>query len=318
MNVLITGSIGFIGFHLSKKLLENDFFVVGVDNQNNYYDVDLKLQRLSILNKYKLYKHHNIDISNKKDLNKLFDTNHFDIIVNLAAQAGVRFSIDHPEEYINSNINGFFNVLENVKKTKSKLIYASSSSVYGDAKNFPSSENDNTDNPVSLYAASKKCNEVIAKSYSNLYGLQIVGLRFFTVYGPWGRPDMALFKFTKAILNNEPINVHNYGKHSRDFTYIDDITEAIYLLMRYKKFNSLDGIYNIGSGNPIQLLKFIEEIENKLQKKAIIRFQDKQPGDVLKTFSNTKRLFNTLDFKPNVSLEKGISEFIDWYVDFYE
>ena len=268
-NYLITGSAGFIGFHLSKKLLSEGFNVLGVDNLNNYYDQRIKQDRNKILKKYKNYKFNKIDIKDYKKLDRIFRKNSIHGVVNLAAQAGVRYSLKNPRSYIENNINGFFNILELSKKYRiKKFIYASTSSIYGLQKKFPLKENFNTDNPIQLYAATKKSNELMATSYSHLYKMDTVGLRFFTVYGPWGRPDMALFKFTKNIIKGKPIEVFNKGNHERDFTYVDDIVNGIFNIIINKKSKSGAKIFNIGNGKKIKLLKYIQLIEKNLNRKS--------------------------------------------------
>jgi len=258
MNILITGSSGFIGFHLTKLLLEKNYNVLGIDNHNSYYDKKLKIDRNKILLKYKNFKFFKVNIKKKNIIKKIFKKNKISCVVNLAAQAGVRYSLENPQSYIDNNILGFFNILESVKENKiKKFIYASTSSIYGLQKKFPIKENFNTNDPIQLYAATKKSNEVIANSYGHLYGINNIGLRFFTVYGPWGRPDMALFKFTKNIIDGKKINLFNRGKHIRDFTYVDDIVEAILKIIRSKKKKKISEIYNIGSKNKVTLLKYV-------------------------------------------------------------
>ena len=338
MTILITGAAGFIGFHITKRLLIEGFEVVGVDNLNAYYDVRLKKARLNKLKnlskkqsvKFFFFKE---DLENKNFLTELFRKFKFDKVVNLAAQAGVRYSIENPSSYINSNIVGFANLLEVCRRNCIEhLIYASSSSVYGGNKNLPFSEEHNVDHPVSLYAASKKANELMAHSYSHLYGIPTTGLRFFTVYGPWGRPDMALFLFTKSILKGEPIKIFNKGDMMRDFTYIDDITESLFRVINKDaisdpNFDYLQPspsaswapykIFNIGNSNPINLMDFISTIEEILGIKAKKEFLDMQPGDVASTSADTALLENWVGFKPRTSVKDGIKKFIDWYKDFY-
>ena len=315
---LITGSAGFIGFHLAKKLLQDGFIVVGVDNINNYYDQKLKKERNKILGKYKNYKFNKIDIKNHEKLEKIFRKNKLDGIINLAAQAGVRYSLDNPKSYIDNNILGFFNVINLAVKFKvKKIIYASTSSIYGIQNKFPIKENFDTNNPIQLYAATKKANEVIAASYSNLYNLKTIGLRFFTVYGPWGRPDMALFKFTKNILKGKQIEVFNKGKHTRDFTYVDDIVDGIIKIIKKRKKISNASIYNIGSGKKVTLMEYIKLIEKYLNKKAKKRNLPLQKGDVIKTHSSTKLLRNDFGYVSKTSVEKGVKKFIDWYLSYY-
>jgi len=339
MNVLVTGIAGFIGFHLSKKLLKNGHSVIGIDNINDYYDINLKVARLKKLGleledrnwnsadtNLKFYK---IDISDKKSVSQIFSQNKIDAVCNLAAQAGVRYSIENPDAYIQSNIIGFQNIIECCRNYGVKnLSYASSSSVYGGNENLPFSENDVVDSPISLYAATKKSNELVAYTYSHLYGISTTGLRFFTVYGPWGRPDMALFLFVRAILDNKPINVFNNGEMLRDFTYIDDIVEGVIRVIENpakspNKKSSLNPtkapykIYNIGNNNPVKLMDFIKAIENSLNKKFEINFMPLQPGDVPKTYANVDLLVKELDYKPNTPIQKGIDNFIKWYLQYY-
>lgn len=333
MKFLITGSVGFIGSALSKKLLEKGNYVSGVDNHNNYYDPDLKNSRLKFLLSFSNYSHNKFDISSLNNLEKIFKSFKPDIVINLAAQAGVRYSIENPLLYISSNITGFANILECCKKYNVKhLIYASTSSVYGANSNLPFSEKDECDRPLSVYAASKKSNELMAHSYSYIHNLPTTGLRFFTVYGPWGRPDMALFKFTRSILNNEKIDVYNNGNHSRDFTYIDDIVNGICLAIDniptsnqicnsnkhdYSRSCAPWQIFNIGNNKPVKLLKYIEVIEKVLKKKAIINFLPLQMGDVPDTSANIDSL-KKLGYKPSTSVEEGIAKFIDWYLSYYD
>ena len=340
MNVLVTGIAGFIGFHLSKKLLKNGHSVIGIDNINDYYDINLKVARLNKLGleldnrnwnstntNLKIYK---IDISDKKSVSQIFSENKIDAVCNLAAQAGVRYSIENPDAYIQSNIIGFQNIIECCRNYGVKnLSYASSSSVYGGNENLPFSENDVVDSPISLYAATKKSNELVAYTYSHLYGISTTGLRFFTVYGPWGRPDMALFLFVKALLEDKSINVFNQGEMLRDFTYVDDIVEGVIRVIENpakspSKKSSLNPtkapykIYNIGNNNPVKLMDFIKAIENSLNKKFEINFMPLQPGDVPKTYANVDLLVKELNYKPNTPIQKGIDNFIKWYLQYYK
>ncbi|SKA91020.1 UDP-glucuronate 4-epimerase [Paucidesulfovibrio gracilis DSM 16080] len=333
MKVLVTGAAGFIGFHLSRKLLAAGHTVVGLDILNDYYDVNLKKDRLSILQESEAFRHALVDLSDAPAMQQLFADEGFDIVVNLAAQAGVRYSIENPRSYIDSNIVGFFNILEGCRHTKVKhLCYASSSSVYGMNTKMPLSTHDGVDHPMSLYAASKKSNEMMAHSYSNLFDLPTTGLRFFTVYGPWGRPDMALFLFTKAILAGEPINVFNYGDMERDFTFVDDIVEGVFRVM----FNIPEGnpdwdgnnpdpasspkpyrVYNIGNNNKVRLTRYIEALEEQLGMKAERNLLPMQPGDVPATWADVDDLVNDVDFQPNTSIDEGIRKFVAWYREYY-
>ena len=332
--VLVTGAAGFIGFHLSKKLLEAGREVAGLDNLNDYYDVTLKQNRLKILKGYPAFRFFQIDLKNKKELDEVFQKNTFEVVIHLAAQAGVRYSLTHPYAYLESNLTGFLNVLEACRHfPPSHLIYASSSSVYGANKKMPFSVHDNVDHPLALYAASKKANELMAHAYSNLYQLPTTGLRFFTVYGPYGRPDMALFLFTKAILSGQPIDVYNFGKMKRDFTYIDDIVEGISKLMPLaptgnKNWSALQPdpassfapyrIFNIGNNKPVELLTFIEVLEEKLGKKAMKNYLPLQDGDVEETYADVADLESEIDFRPATSIEVGIENFVNWYRNYYE
>ena len=317
-NILVTGCAGFIGFHLTKRLSENNYNIIGIDNLNDYYDVVIKESRLDILlnnNQFSFYK---VDLCNTSELSKIFKNNKIDFIIHLAAQAGVRYSLENPSAYIDSNIIGFMNILGECKKYNLNIIYASSSSVYGDSKQFPLSEEEICKKPLSLYGASKLFNELAAYSYSHLYNISSIGLRFFTVYGPWGRPDMALFKFTKNIMENKKIDVYNKGNHSRSFTYIDDIVDAIEsLLENYISKNNFYDVLNIGGEKSIQLMNFIKIIENKLGLKAKINFMPKQLGDIEKTESDCSKITSLVNYKPKVSIEDGISNFIDWYKEYY-
>lgn len=331
-NVLVTGVAGFIGFHLSKKLSKEGFNVVGVDNVNDYYDVDLKESRLNLLNELDNFSFYKKDL-NDPDLKEIFDQHAIDVVINLAAQAGVRHSIEHPEDYVHSNIAGFVNLIETSKKSKVKhFLYASSSSVYGANKDLPFNPSDSTDHPISLYAASKRSNELMAHSYSALFNLPVTGLRFFSVYGPYGRPDMALFKFTKAILEGGSMDVYNYGKMQRSFTYVDDICESIYRLIDKapQKTESWDGIerqpdksfapfriFNVGNDQVVDLNYYIELIEKRLDKKANINYLPMQPGDVAASKPYLDDLVEEIDYRPTTSIEEGIHNFIDWYLDYY-
>jgi UDP-glucuronate 4-epimerase len=331
---LVTGAAGFIGYHLSKFLLEKDFEVIGIDNLNDYYDPELKRARLKILVEKKSFEFLRIDLVEENSINDLFKKNNFKYVVNLAAQAGVRYSLEAPRKYIQSNIDGFLNILEACRHYGTEhLIFASSSSVYGANVKLPFSENDNVDHPLSLYGATKKSNELMAHSYASLYGIPCTGLRFFTVYGPWGRPDMALFLFTKAIFEGKPIQVFNYGDMSRDFTYIDDIVEGIYhtMINPPAKDSSLIGkelpvsksyapyrILNIGNNKPEDLLEFIKLLEKAIGKKAEIKLMPMQPGDVKATFADLTEINKLFGFKPKTSIKEGIPEFVKWYREYYK
>ncbi len=332
--ILITGAAGFIGFHLSRRLSQEGYQVTGLDNINDYYDVNLKKARLSILKNIPEFSFEKIDLLEKSKIDQLFQRSQFDYVVNLAAQAGVRYSLQNPYAYIESNINGFLNILEACRQYPVKhLIFASSSSVYGANTKMPFSVHDNVDHPISLYATSKKANELMAHTYASLYKIPSTGLRFFTVYGPWGRPDMALFLFTKAIFEGKAIDVYNHGRMKRDFTYVDDIVEGIARLVTKSPTadpewsgNHPDPstsfapyrIYNIGNNQPVELMKFIETIERYTGKKAIKNFMDIQKGDVPGTYADVDDLMNDVGFRPNTSIDKGIKAFIDWYKEFYK
>jgi UDP-glucuronate 4-epimerase len=321
MNILITGCAGFIGYSLSFKLLKLDTNnIFGVDNLNNYYDVELKKYRVNILKKYKNFNFKKLDISNFNSLDKFVRINKIDIIINLAAQAGVRYSIQKPKAYLDSNIIGFFNILETSRINKIKhLLYASTSSVYGSSNDFPLSENSKTDTPLSFYAATKKSNELMAHAYSNIHKLPCTGLRFFTVYGPFGRPDMALFKFTDSIINKKNIEVFNNGNHTRDFTYIDDVTEFVSkAIMNIPNKEIPFEIFNVGNSKPEKLNKFIREIEKNLKIKSKRKNKDIQPGDVLKTHADISKISKKLKYKPQVSIEVGIKFFINWFREYYK
>ncbi|HEY9634133.1 MAG TPA: NAD-dependent epimerase [Coleofasciculaceae cyanobacterium] len=334
MKVLVTGAAGFIGFHLTQRLLERGDEVVGIDNLSDYYDVTLKKNRLVQLQSRSGFSFHQLDLIDRENIAKLFAEGRFNVVVNMAAQAGVRYSLKNPQAYIDSNLVGFVNVLEGCRHTSVKhLIFASSSSVYGANTKTPFSVHDNVDHPVSLYAATKKANELMAHSYSHLYGLPTSGLRFFTVYGPWGRPDMALFLFTKAILAGQPIDVFNYGKMQRDFTYIDDIIEGVVRVMDKipEPNSSWSGeapdpgssnapyrIYNIGNNNPIQLMQFIEVLEDCLGVTAQKNLLPLQPGDVPVTYADIDDLVRDVGFKPSTPIDVGIKEFLKWYRNYYK
>ena len=334
MRVLVTGSAGFIGSALSIKLLARGDEVVGIDNHNEYYDPALKLARLARHSKHEKYTHIRMDIEDTQGVAKVFDDFEFDGVINLAAQAGVRYSIENPLAYINSNVVGFANILEGCRHNEiNHLVYASSSSVYGSNIKMPFSIHDNVDHPLSLYAASKKANELMAHTYSHLYNLPTTGLRFFTVYGPWGRPDMALFTFTKGILNGEKLSVFNYGKHRRDFTYIDDIVDGVIRVLDKPAEPNPDWsgespdsgtshapwrLYNIGNNNPVDLMDYIAAIEKALGMKAEKEFLPLQPGDVPDTYADVEDLVKDFDYKPSMDVQNGIDKFIHWYKDYYE
>ncbi|GAB6420543.1 NAD-dependent epimerase [Bacillus luti] len=315
---LITGAAGFIGMHLSKQLLEMGCKVIGYDNLNDYYEVSLKERRLNILNQYEKFIFHKADLTDKEYLEKLFVENEINIVINLAAQAGVRYSIENPDAYIQSNIVGFLNILEMCRHHKVEhLLYASSSSVYGANKKIPFSTEDQVDNPVSLYAATKKSNELMAHTYSHLYNVPTTGLRFFTVYGPYGRPDMAYFSFTKAITEGKSIKVFNEGDMYRDFTYIDDIVDGIIKLLENSPvLNNKElpyKVYNIGNNKPVKLLDFIQAIESAVGKEAVKEYYPMQPGDVYQTYADVSDLINDVGFKPDTPIQEGINKFVDWF-----
>jgi UDP-glucuronate 4-epimerase len=346
-HVLVTGTAGFIGFHLSRKLLAAGYRVTGLDEINDYYDVNVKYNRLKMLGldaaniSYGKRQEGNsglgfyqIHLQDKDAINKLFQEEKFDYVVNLAAQAGVRYSLESPQTYIDSNITGFLNILEACRHNPVEhLVYASSSSVYGLNQNMPFSVQDNVDHPVSLYAASKKSNELMAHTYSHLFNIPTTGLRFFTVYGPWGRPDMALFLFTKSILAHEPIDVFNNGEMLRDFTYVEDIVESIKRLIPIAPSGRADfdrsnpdpsissapyTIFNIGNNSPVKLLDFIKAIEEETGIEAVKNLLPLQPGDVPATYANVNSLFETINFKPKTTIQEGIHEFVKWYRDYYK
>lgn len=321
--VLITGAAGFIGFHLSKRLLDMGATIIGFDNVNDYYDVSLKESRLQILNEYPKFTFVKGDLADEQAVNTLFMTYHPDIVVNLAAQAGVRYSIDHPRSYINSNVIGFFNILESCRHYPVEhLLFASSSSVYGNQEKTPFSTTDKVDHPISLYAATKKSNELMAYTYSHLYGIPATGLRFFTVYGPYGRPDMAYFKFTNLIAEGKPIKIYNNGDMYRDFTYVDDIVTGIeHMLCNPPKENEQGDrykVYNIGNNKPEKLMYFIETLEKAIGKKAEKEFLPMQPGDVYQTYADVSELERDFDFKPHTSIEEGLGRFAKWYTAYYK
>jgi UDP-glucuronate 4-epimerase len=334
MKVLVTGAAGFIGFHLSRRLLERGDIVVGLDNVNDYYDVSLKEARLALLDPHENFSLNRLELEDEASVSRLFEREGFDRVVHLAAQAGVRYSIENPRAYIDSNIIGTLNILEGCRHNPVEhLVYASSSSVYGMNTQMPFSVHDNVDHPLSLYAASKKSNELMAHTYSNLFDIPTTGLRFFTVYGPWGRPDMALFHFTRSIIKGEPIDVFNYGNHRRDFTYIDDIVEGVIRTLDHTAtasaaWNSDDPdpgtskvpyrVYNIGNSAPVELNHYIEVIEQCVGRKAIKNLLPLQPGDVPDTYADVTALIDDTGYKPDTPVEVGIKHFVDWFIDFYD
>ena len=339
MKVLVTGAAGFIGYHLCKKCIENNFPFIGIDNLNNYYDKKLKLSRLEDLKSFcklkkKDFNFKKIDLQDKSSMEEVFNKNKITHIVNLAAQAGVRYSLENPHAYIESNITGFLNILELSRTFNIKhLVYASSSSVYGGNVKMPFSEDHGVDHPISMYAVTKRSNELMAHSYSHLYKLPTTGLRFFTVYGPWGRPDMALYLFTKAIIEEKPIKVFNYGKMKRDFTFIDDIIEGVIKLIDNPPLGNIKSnlkdfspalswspfrILNIGNSNPADLDQYISAIEKFTNKKAERILMPMQPGDVKNTYAETKKLSKCIDYKPNTSIEEGVFKFVEWYKTYHQ
>ncbi|MDD1874409.1 NAD-dependent epimerase [Klebsiella pneumoniae] len=332
MKFLVTGAAGFIGFHASQRLLEAGHEVVGIDNMNDYYDVNLKQSRLDLLQspRFSFYK---TDLADREGMAQIFATEKFDRVIHLAAQAGVRYSLENPHAYADANLIGYLNILEGCRHNKVQhLLYASSSSVYGLNRKMPFSMDDSVDHPVSLYAATKKANELMAHTYSHLYGIPTTGLRFFTVYGPWGRPDMALFKFTKAMLEGKSIDVYNYGKMKRDFTYIDDIVEAIVRVQDVipqadPEWTVENGspatssapyrIYNIGNSSPVELMDYITALEEAMGMEAEKNMMPIQPGDVLETSADTKPLYDLVGFKPQTSVKDGVKKFVEWYKAYY-
>jgi len=322
MTILVTGAAGFIGFHTTKALLERGDIVVGIDSINDYYDVNLKLARIKEAQSEK-YTFIQLDMSDRDMLFSKLSQYDITSIIHLGAQAGVRYSLENPLAYVQSNVVGFTNILEFSRERSIKhLVYASTSSVYGANKKIPYVENDRTDQPIQFYAATKKANELMAHSYSHLFGIPTSGLRFFTVYGPWGRPDMALFKFTKNILSGEPIDVYNHGKHTRDFTYVTDIVEGVVKI--HDKFIGHQGknklhaeIFNIGSSSPVQLMDYIKEIEICLKKKSKINLLPLQPGDIEDTYADTTKLYNAVGYRPKTTVQEGVKYFVDWYLQYY-
>ncbi len=331
--ILVTGAAGFIGYHLSNRLLEMDLQVVGLDNMDPYYDVSLKAARVNELKKHDQFEFVGLDLADKLTIDSLFEKHKFGIVVNLAAQAGVRYSLKNPKAYVDTNLSGFFHILDVCRRNNVKhFVYASSSSVYGLNTKIPFSVHDNVDHPVSLYAASKKANELMAHTYSHLFSLPTTGLRFFTVYGPWGRPDMALFKFSRSIFLGEPLELYNHGDMMRDFTYIDDIVGGIIHVMGHpaEGNSSWSGenpdpgsspapykLYNIGRGNCIELRRFLQLIEEKMGKKAIVHEVGMQDGDVQKTWAEVDDLEQDFGYSPKVDIEEGIGKFLDWFLDYY-
>tara|TARA_B100000212_G_scaffold39792_1_gene25755 strand:+ start:1165 stop:2178 length:1014 start_codon:yes stop_codon:yes gene_type:complete len=334
MKILVTGSAGFIGSFLVQRLLERGDEVIGIDNHNDYYDPELKEDRLNQFIDCENYTHFRSDISNKNEIDDIFQNKKPEKVVNLAAQAGVRYSMENPHSYVDSNIVGFTNILEACRHNDVKhLVYASSSSVYGANTVMPFSVNHNIDHPLSLYAASKKANELFAHTYSNLYNLPTTGLRFFTVYGPWGRPDMALFMFTKAILNNKTIQVFNYGNHKRDFTYVDDIVEGVIRVLDKNASPNTEWsskepkpgssfapwrVYNIGNNNPVKLNDYINAIEKATGIQAKVELLPLQPGDVPDTYADVSELEEHFNYKPSTKVEQGVQIFVDWYIKYYK
>ncbi|MCL4117441.1 UNVERIFIED_CONTAM: hypothetical protein GTU68_026200 [Idotea baltica] len=318
MKILVTGAAGFIGHHLCEALLKRDIEVIGLDNINDYYNVNLKYARLNELG-ISREAAEGLKLEDREELPKLFKDENIGAVCNLAAQAGVRYSLENPESYIDSNIVGFLNLLECCRHNKVEhLVYASSSSVYGLNEKIPFSTDDSVDNPISIYAASKKSNELMAHTYSHLFGMATTGLRFFTVYGPWGRPDMALFLFTDAILNDRPIKVFNHGEMERDFTYVDDIVEGVVrILTKSTKNRDFYKVYNIGNNNCVKLNDFIEAIEEQVGKKAEKELLPMQPGDVKRTWADVESLIQDYDYHPDTAIKDGVKEFVDWYKQYY-
>jgi UDP-glucuronate 4-epimerase len=331
MKIVVTGAAGFIGFHLSKRLLAENYHVIGVDNLNDYYDFRLKKERLELLESYENFKFYQTDLADQESLNQIFENHSIPIVINLAAQAGVRYSISHPQSYVHSNLVGFVNILEACRHYQVEhLLYASSSSVYGANTKTPFSTQDSVDHPVSIYAATKKANELMAHTYSHLFTIPTTGLRFFTVYGPWGRPDMAYYSFTKDIIEENTIQVYNNGDMLRDFTYIDDIVEGIVKLLDHPpkpdSNRNLDPstshapykIYNIGNNSPVKLMDFINTLEQLIDKKAKIEYLPMQPGDVKETFADITDLQKAAGFSPATPLEIGLGHFVDWYKKYHK
>ncbi len=321
--VLVTGCAGFIGFHVSQRLLETGYAVLGLDNLNAFYNEGLKEARLRLLKRYPQFQFIQADISNREQMEEVFHQQDFGPIVHLAAQAGVRYSLEQPHVYVQSNVVGFVNLMEEArKKMTPHFVFASSSSVYGANTKIPFAESDNVDHPISLYAATKKSDELIAHVYAHLYRLPVTGLRFFTVYGPWGRPDMALFKFCKAILAGTPIDVYNQGQMQRDFTYVDDVVEGVVRTMDKPASPDDQGapyqIYNIGNHQPVELLRLIQVLEQKIGRKAVMKWLPMQPGDVPVTYADIDKLAAAIGYRPQTSIEEGVGRFVDWYRDYYK
>ena len=317
MKILITGCAGFIGYHLSSLLTQKKMKIYGIDNLNNYYDVELKKERLKILKKNKNFFFYKLSLENKKKLNENIKLNKYDIVINLAAQAGVRYSISNPDAYFSSNLTGFYNLLKICNESKVKFfVSASTSSVYGANKKFPLSEKDSTDNPLSFYAATKKCNEIIASSFNKIYGMKILMLRFFTVYGPYGRPDMSLYKFSESLKFNKNVELYNYGNHVRDFTYVDDVTDAIFKLIKNRKKLKSFEILNIAGSKPSTLRNYLNIIAKNFNKKPKIKMLPLQKGDVIKTYASNKLLKKRIKNIKITKLEKGIKNFVEWFKNY--
>ena len=319
MNILITGCAGFIGFHLVQKISnKKNINIIGIDIINAYYDVNLKLDRLNIIKKIKNFKFYKIDINNNKKLEYLFKKYKISLVVHLAAQAGVRYSILNPKSYVDNNIYGFFNILEAVRKFNvKKIIYASSSSVYGSSDHFPTKEKQNTDEPKSFYAATKKCNEIFASSYSSLYKIDCIGLRFFTVYGPFGRPDMSLYKFVDSIYKNKKVEIYNFGNHQRDFTYIDDVINSLEKIIFIRNSSKASNtVYNVATGKPISLRRYLTSIEKIIGRKAKVKLLPFQKGDAIKTHASNIELFKKISYKPSTDIMVGLNNFIEWYKNY--
>lgn len=319
MHILVTGAAGFIGAAVTEKLLSTGFTVIGLDNLNDYYDVQLKKDRLEqVITERQNFTFIQADVANRQSMDSVFEQNDFDVVIHLAAQAGVRYSLENPQSYVDSNLVGFANILEGCRHQKNcDLVYASSSSVYGENDKFPFEESDRVDHPVSFYAATKKANELMAHSYQSLYGLKMIGLRFFTVYGPWGRPDMAPFRFASRMLAGEEIPVYNHGNMIRDFTYIDDIVEGV-VQVALKRDQATEAVYNIGRGEPVELMKFIKALEIGLGVEAKIKMLPMQDGDVPRTMADTALLKQDFSYQPKTSIDKGVAIFAKWYKEYFQ